>query len=60
MMYLKDAKLSRQSPLQKAVGSGESALRVIGTGKAIWDAGEVVDGAAQAIAPYVASAVTLL
>ena len=59
-MYLKDAKLTRQSPLQKAAGMGESALRVIGTTKAIWDAGKVVYGAAQAAAPYLASAVTLL
>ena len=59
-MYLKDAKLTRQTPLQKAVGFGEGALRVIGNGEALWDAGKVVYGAAQAAAPYLASAVTLL
>ena len=59
-MYNKSAKLTRQSPLQKAMGFGEGALRVIGTSKALWDAGQVVYGAAQAIAPYAASAVSLL
>lgn len=59
-MYLKNAQLSRQTPLQKAVGFGEGALRDIGTAKGLWDAGKAVYGAAQAIAPHAASAVSLL
>ena len=55
-MYNKSAKLTRQSPLQKALGFGEGALRVIGTAKGLWDAGQAVYGAAQTIAPYAASA----
>ncbi len=59
-MLNKSAKLTRQSPLQKAVAWGEGALRVVATGKAIWDAGKVVYGGVQAIAPYAAAAVSLL
>ena len=59
-MYNHTAKLTRQSPLQKAVGWGEGALRVITTAKGIYDAGKVVYGAAQAIAPYATAAVSLL
>ena len=59
-MIYKSAKLSRQSPMQKAAGFGEGALRVIGTGVALWDAGKTIYGAAQAVAPYVQAAAALL
>ena len=59
-MYNKSAKLTRQNPLQKVLGFGESTLRVIGTAKGLWDAGKVVYGAAQAMAPYASAAVSLL
>ena len=59
-MLYKSAKLTRQSPLQKATAWGEGALRVIGTAKTLWDTGKVVYGAAQAVAPYAAAAVSLL
>ena len=46
--------------MQKAAGFGEGALRVIGTGRALWDAGKTIYGAAQAVAPYVQAAAALL
>ena len=52
--------MTRQSPLQKAASVGETALRVIGTGRALWDAGKTVWGAAQAIAPYAQAAMALM
>ncbi len=59
-MLYKDAKHTRQSPLQKAAAFGEEALRVIGTGRAIWDAGKTVYQAAQAAAPYAQAAIAML
>ena len=59
-MFYKDATKSRQSPLQKAIGWGESAARFVGTAKSIYDAGKVVIGAAQAAAPYVSTVASLL
>ncbi len=59
-MLYKEAKKSRQSPLQKAIGYGEDALKVIGTGRALWDAGKTVWGAAQAVAPYARTAIAML
>ncbi len=59
-MLFKEAKRSRQSPLQKAIGYGENALKVIGTGRALWDAGRTVWGAAQAVAPYAQAAIAML
>ena len=59
-MIYKEGKMTRQSPMQKAAGFGEGALRVIGTGRAIWDAGKTIYGAAQAVAPYVQAAAALL
>ena len=59
-MLFKEAKHTRQSPMQKAAGFGEGALRVIGTGRALWDAGKTIYGAAQAVAPYVQAAAALL
>ncbi len=59
-MLYKEAKKTRQSPLQKAVGYGEDALKIIGTGRALWDAGKTVWGAAQAVAPYAQAAIAML
>ncbi len=59
-MLYKEAKRTRQSPLQKAIGYGEDALKVIGTGRALWDAGKTVWGAAQAVAPYAQAAIAAL
>ena len=59
-MLYKGATKSRQSPLQKAIGWGESAARFVGTAKSIYDAGKVVIGAAQAAAPYVSAVASLL
>ena len=59
-MLFKEAKHTRQSPMQKAAGFGEGVLRVIGTARTLWDAGKTVYGAAQAAAPYVQAAAALL
>ncbi len=59
-MILKDAKKTRQSPMQKAASWGETALRVIGTGRAIWDAGKTVYSGIQAVAPYARAAIALM
>ncbi len=59
-MLLKDAKKTRQSPMQKAISFGEGALRLVGTGKAIWDAGKTVYAAAQAVAPYAQAAIAMM
>ena len=59
-MIIKGVKTTRQSPMQKAASWGETALRVVGTGRAIWDAGKTVWGAAQAIAPYARAAIALM
>ncbi len=59
-MLFREAKKTRQSPLQKAVGYGEDALKIIGTGRALWDAGKTVWGAAQAVAPYAQAAIAML
>ena len=59
-MYLKTATQTRQSPLQKAAGFGEGALRILGGAKNAWDAGRSIYGAAQAIAPYAQAAISML
>ena len=59
-MIFNSAKLTRQTPMQKAAGFGESALRAIGTAKTIYETGRSIYGAAQAVAPYIASAAALL
>ncbi len=59
-MLIKDAKKTRQSPMQKAISFGEGALRLVGTGKAIWDAGKTVYSAAQAVAPYAQAAIAMM
>ena len=59
-MLYSGAKLTRQSPMQKAAGFGEGALRVIGTARTLWDAGKAVYGVAQAAAPYMQAAAALL
>jgi len=59
-MIYKEAKMTRQSPMQKAAGFGEGALRAIGTARTLWDAGKAVYGAAQTVAPYVQAAAALL
>ena len=59
-MFHKEAKLTRQSPLQKATAWGENALRVVGTAKSIWDAGKTVYAAGQSIMPYVQAGLSML
>jgi len=59
-MIYKEAKMTRQSPMQKAAAFGEGALRAIGTAKTIYETGRSLYGAAQAVAPYIASAAALL
>ncbi len=59
-MLYKEAKRTRQSPLQKAALWGEHALRIVRTGRALWDAGKTVWGAAQAVAPYAQAAIAML
>ena len=59
-MLFKEAKRTRQSPMQKAAGFGEGVLRCIGTVRTLYDAGKTVYGAAQAVAPYVQAAAALL
>ncbi len=46
--------------MQKAASWGENALRIVGTGRAIWDAGKTGWGAAQAVAPYAQAAIAML
>ena len=59
-MYIKTAKQCRQSPLQKAAGYGEGALRILGGAKNIYDAGKSIYGVAQAVAPYAQAAISML
>ncbi len=59
-MLIKEAKLTRQSPLQKAAAFGEGMLRAVGTARGLWEAGKTVYGAAQAIAPYAQAAISIL
>ena len=59
-MLYKEAKRTRQTPMQKAASWGENALRIVGTGRAIWDAGKTVYSGIQAIAPYATAAMALM
>ena len=59
-MIFREAKLTRQSPMQKAAGFGEGALRAIGTARTLWDAGKSIYGAAQVAAPYLQAAAAML
>ena len=47
-----------QSPLQRAFGYADSALKFAATAKGIYDTTKSVIGAAQAAAPYVRAAAT--
>ena len=59
-MIFKEAKLTRQSPMQKAAGFGEGALRAIGTARTLWDAGKSIYGVAQVATPYLQAAAAML
>ena len=59
-MIIKGVKTTRQSPMQKAISFGEGALRLVGTGRAIWDAGKTVYSGIQAVAPYARAAMALM
>ena len=59
-MLQREAKACRQSPLDKAAKWGESAMRLIGGAKGIYDAGRTVYNFAQAAAPYAQAAMALL
>ena len=60
MHIKKQALMTRQTPMQKALSWGENALKVIGGAKNIYDAGKTVYGFAQAAAPYLEGAVGLM
>ena len=67
MHIKKQALMTRQSPMQKALTFGENALKVVGTVKGAYDFGKEAYGfgqtlynTAQAAAPYVESAVGLM
>ena len=60
MHIKKQALMTRQSPMQKALTFGENALKVVGTVKGVYDFGKEAHGFAQAAAPYVESAVGLM
>ena len=59
-MLYKEAKMCRQSPLDKAAKFGENALREIGTARGLYEAGKTVYGAAQAVAPYAQAAMSMI
>ena len=60
-MLNSDAKCAtRQSVLQKAAGYGESAMKIFGAAKSVWDTGKAVYGAAAAAAPYIEAGMALL
>ena len=59
-MLHSQAKLCRQSPLDKAAKWGENAMRLIGTAKGIYDAGKTVYNFASAAAPYVQAGMAML
>ena len=59
-MLNKQAKKSRQSPLQKAASYAENAARLAGAVKSIYDTGKMIYGAARAVAPYAQAAVAML
>lgn len=59
-MFHKEAKLTRQSPLQKAAGWGENVLRGVATAKSIYEAGKTIYSAGQVIAPYVQAGLSML
>ena len=67
MHIKKQALMTRQSPLQKALTYSENALKIAGTvkgayefGKEAYGFGQTMYNAAQAAAPYVESAVSLM
>ena len=67
MHIKKQALMTRQTPMQKALSWGENALKIAGTVKGAYDFGKEAYGfgqtlynTAQAAAPYVESAVGLM
>ena len=60
MHIKKQALMTRQTPMQKALTFGENALKVVGTVKGVYDFGKEIYNTAQAAAPYVESAVGLM
>ena len=60
MLQKQEGLRCRQTPLQKAVGWGESALKFVGGARAIYDAGQNVYQFGKFVAPYAQSAVALL
>ena len=54
-MLYKDAKQTRQSPLQKAMAFGEDVAKFAGVAKTLWDTGKMVYQGVQSAAPIVAA-----
>ncbi len=59
MHFKQEALKTRQSPLQKAIGWGENALKFVGTARAIYEAGKTVYNVGQAAVPYLQGAAAL-
>ena len=60
MHIKKQALMTRQSPMQKALTFGENALKIIGTVKGVYDFGKEVYNAAQTVSPFIESAAALM
>ena len=60
MHIKKQALMTRQTPMQKALSFGENALKVVGTVKGVYDFGKEVYNTAQTVAPFIESAAALM
>ena len=60
MHIKKQALMTRQSPMQKALTFGENALKVVGTVKGVYDFGKEVYNVAQTVSPFIESAAALM
>ena len=60
MHIKKQALMTRQSPMQKALTFGENALKVVGTVKGVYDFGKEVYNVAQTATPFIESAAALM
>ena len=60
MINKKQALQCRQSPLQKAMGYAENALKVVGTVKGLYDTGKQIYEIGKTMAPAIETAASLL
>jgi hypothetical protein len=60
MIDKKAALKCRQSPLQKAMGYAENALKIVGTVKGIYETGKELYNIGKAVAPAVEAGMALL